>query len=66
MSAVLDALRMLGVQGSALASVGCLMVVFYMPSEERRGTSSVSWRSYGGVLGGDVDGNRCGTGVRLD
>lgn len=30
MSAVIDALRLLGVQGSALASVGCLMVVFYM------------------------------------
>jgi len=30
MSAVLDALRLLGVQGSALASIGCLMVVFYM------------------------------------
>jgi hypothetical protein len=30
MSAVLNALRLLGVRGSALASVDCLMVVFYM------------------------------------
>jgi len=30
MSAVLDVLRMLGVQGGALASVACLMVVFYL------------------------------------
>lgn len=42
MSAILDVLRMLGLEGSAIAAAGCVVVVFYMFRAKSAGARAAS------------------------